>query len=145
MRRVSCWNLLHNACTSRPKRCSWHATSIGAPLLPGLSCGGVWSGISRKARWPALMRDVPLGCDRLQRKLKRSCSKSLDTVLGTDGFKKLRNDPKFLQMNSARHGVYLGPLQRVRKSLEADKRCRLSILSLLRMPISPLRRRKQST
>src|SRR5438552_3387494 len=71
--------------------------------------------------------------------------KSVGTVLGTIWFKKLRNDPKSLQMNSARPGVYLGPIQRVRKSLEADKRCRLSILSLLRMPISPLRRRKQST
>ena len=71
--------------------------------------------------------------------------KSVGTVLGTIWFKKLRNDPKSLQMNLARPGVYLGPIQRVRKSLEADKRCRLSILSLLRMPISPLRRRKQST
>ena len=66
--------------------------------------------------------------------------KSVGTVLGTIWFKKLRNDPKSLQMNLARPGVYLGPIQRVRKSLEADKRCRLSILSLLRMPISPLRR-----
>ena len=32
-------------------------------------------------------------------------------------------------------------IQKVRKSLEAGERCRLSILSLLRMPISPLRRR----
>jgi len=60
--------------------------------------------------------------------------KSVGTVLGTIWFKKLRNDPKSLQMNLARPGVYLGPIQRVRKSLEADKRCRLSILSLLRMP-----------
>src|SRR5262245_10847593 len=48
-------------------------------------------------------------------------------------------------MDSACRGHFRLRIQEVPKSLEADKEYRLLILSLLRMPISPRRRRLTST
>ena len=75
---------------------------------------------------------------------RHSGQNTLGTVLGTDWFKKLQNHSKSQQMASVHRSHLSLPIQKVRKSLEADKRCRLSILSLLRMPISPLRLRAQA-
>jgi len=74
---------------------------------------------------------------------RHSEQNTLGTVLGTDWFKKLQNHSKSQQMASVHRSHLSLLIQKVRKSLTADKRCRLLILSLLRMPISPLRLKGQ--
>jgi hypothetical protein len=70
-------------------------------------------------------------------------AKFVGTVLGTDCLKNLQIGSKCLQTGSAYCGRFCRSIQEVPKSLEVDKGRRLAILSLLRMPISPLRLREQ--
>jgi len=66
--------------------------------------------------------------------------------LGKDGFKTHQNAPKCLRTASAHRRDFLLCFQGDLKNFEEDRKSRAQILSLLRMPISPLRRdRKQTT
>jgi hypothetical protein len=69
-------------------------------------------------------------------------AKFVGTVFGTDCLKNLQIGSKCLQTDSAYCGRFCRSIQEVPKSLEVDKGRRLAILSLLRMPISPLRRKE---
>src|SRR5262249_29275619 len=67
----------------------------------------------------------------------------LGTVLGTDWLKKPRKSSKFLQTALARRCCFCLQIQDDVKSFEGDSKNKLPFLSLLRMPISPLRLREQ--
>src|SRR5262249_7420989 len=69
----------------------------------------------------------------------------LDTVLGTVCLKKLKKRSKGLQRASTHHIIFVYRFKLLRRVSKRTGRTDWDFLSLLRMPISPLRRHLTST